>query len=170
MSNPDGHAQPERTRATWTGACAPEPTSSFSNSWAQHDRVSTHDPLPADHDADDDHGSAGGTARVQTSKATHDPTATATRFAMRARGVEKPYKLDRRGFRPTGNGNTGRCPHCGKAISHGLPGNPYTRKWQPCQRVEMAAERARLAAQRTPRGRAVEDELSAFAGPGEATA
>lgn len=57
--------------------------------------------------------------------------------------LDKPYRLDRRGFKPTGNGTKGKCPHCGKAISHGLPGNPYARKLQPCQRVEIAIDRAR---------------------------
>ena len=47
----------------------------------------------------------------------------------------KHYKQDRRGFRPTGSGTKKPCPHCGKAISHGLPGNPHLRARQPCEQA-----------------------------------
>ena len=46
-----------------------------------------------------------------------------------------PITLDGRGFRPPGQGRRKPCPHCGKNISHGLPGNPHFRKLQPCQAV-----------------------------------
>lgn len=65
----------------------------------------------------------------------------------------KHYRHDGRGFRPTGNGTKTPCPHCGKSISHGLPGNPYTRRVQPCQVKAGAGTRplAAPSATRTPR-------------------
>ena len=130
----------------------------FSKSAAQPGHVSS--PLPtkdAATSADANH--APPAPLLEETKDSLDPTLKATRFAVRSRGLEKPYKLDRRGFRPTGNGSKGRCPHCGKSISHGLPGNPYTRKFQPCQRTEVAAELARRAnTRRIPPAVALEEE------------
>jgi hypothetical protein len=53
-------------------------------------------------------------------------------------------RLERRGFRglrPSG----ALCPHCGRSMSHGLPGNPYMRPYQPCQ-PEYQADRAKRKA------------------------
>lgn len=62
------------------------------------------------------------------------------------------HAIEKRGFRPIGDGRHAPCPlGCGRKISHGLPGNPWRRRVQPCEGERWLAYLRELASEREAR-------------------
>ena len=49
------------------------------------------------------------------------------------------------------NSSTGHCPYCGQPLSHGLRGDPNTRKVPPCLRPKRAGQLAANLQRAKPR-------------------